>query len=261
MKQGVLIFALGSGDIDYVSIAAWNANRIARHLDLPVSLVTDQTSVSGPFDQVIVIEKISAQEQRWFEDLGSTTAWNNLGRCDAFDLSPYDRTLLLDADYVISSDVLRPVIDSAGFWCFRDAITPGASPNWEYFGKQKHPQYWATAVAFSKDTHSEMIFDIMRMIQQHWPHYLNLYQIDSTLFRNDYALSMAVTIANGHVEPVVPRSSSMLTVLPEQRLQQIDQDRFEVEYDTPRGTRRCTLDSQDFHAMCKHNLEKLIEAH
>ena len=41
MMRGVVIFAYNSGDIDYQAMAAWSADRIARHLDLPTTLITD----------------------------------------------------------------------------------------------------------------------------------------------------------------------------------------------------------------------------
>ena len=41
MTRGVLIFAFNNEHTDYVRMAAWCAKRIHRHLDLPVSVVTN----------------------------------------------------------------------------------------------------------------------------------------------------------------------------------------------------------------------------
>jgi hypothetical protein len=260
MKSGAVIFAVGAGALDYVAMARWSAVRIDRLLQLPTTLITDQNIDAKIFDQVIKVDPSRADRTRWFDDLGDSIPWYNLDRCDAFDLSPYDRTLLLDADYVIASDALKTVMDHDRFWCFRHAISAGGPHSWDTFGRHGHPQYWATVMAFDKNIQSGFIFDSMRMIRDNWQHYRDLFHIDSSLYRNDYALSMALPLVNGHVHPVMPAVASMINVLPEHSLLQEDQDRFVVEYGPPDRRRRSSLNHQDFHAMCKHNLGVIVAA-
>jgi hypothetical protein len=261
MTQGAVIFAVGAGALDYVAMAAWSAQRILRHLDLPTTLITDQDVNDAVFDRVIKIAAPSGHRDRWFEDLGHTVPWHNRDRCDAFDLSPYDRTLLLDADYVIASDALRVIMDHDRLWCFRHAIAAGGSHSWNTFGRHHHPQYWATVVAFNRDNQARFIFDSMRMIRDNWQHYRDLFHVDSPLYRNDYALSMALPLVNGHVDPVMPRVCAMINVLPEHKLVQQDQDQFIVQYGPADRPRRCSLQDQDFHAMCKRQLGDIVAAH
>jgi hypothetical protein len=261
MTSGAVIFAVGDSALDYRSMASWSAGRIQRWLGLPTTLITDQDVTDPAFDQVIKINSKSSDRSRWFADLGDSTPWHNLDRCDVFELSPYDRTLLLDADYVICSNSLRPVIDHDRFWCFRHAIAAGGSHSWQTFGRHRHPQYWATVMAFSRNTQSQFVFDSMRMIRDSWQHYRDLFHVDSPLYRNDYALSMALPLVNGHIHPVIPAVASMINVLPEHSLQQEDADRFLVEYGSIDQRRRCTLQNQDFHAMCKRELEAIVATH
>lgn len=262
MTQGAMIFALGRGDIDYVALARWSALRIQRWWQLPVTVVTDQPIDTGVFDRVIQVPPSSTDATRWFDDLGRHVPWHNHDRCDAWDLSPYDRTVLVDADFVVASDGLRPVIALDRFWCYQRAVAVGAGYQFDTFGQNRHALAWATVMAFGRDSESRYIFDTMRMIRDNWSHYRDLYHIDSALFRNDFALSMALPLVNGHVQPRLPRAGAMLNVLPEQQLRQQGPDQFEVDFRNSRGVlMRCVLDGMDFHAMCKRDLGVIVAAH
>jgi hypothetical protein len=262
MTQGAVIFAVGKEAIDYVAMAAWSAQRIQRFLDLPTTLVTDQAVDDPVFDQVIHIQRVESERTRWFSDLDQSVPWHNQDRCDAYDLTPYDRTLLLDADYVINSDRLRLVMDhNDRFWCHRHAYTVGIGQTFDTFGRHQHPMSWATVMVFGRDAQSEFIFDSMRMVRDNWQHYRDLYHIDTALFRNDYALSIALPLVNGHVQSVV-LPGAMMNVMPEHKLRQVTEDTFEVTWSDSRGRRYTNLlQAYDFHAMCKRDLGAIVAAH
>ena len=105
MTTGALLFAYNNESFDYVRMAAWSAANIRRHLDIPVAVITDRPTKLD-FDKVI-LHPITAQDTRWFADVAERVSWNNQSRPDAFDLTPWDRTLLIDADYIVASDRLR----------------------------------------------------------------------------------------------------------------------------------------------------------
>ena len=145
MTTGALIFAFNNEKTDYVSMAAWSADNIRRHLDIPVAIVTDQTGhqLLRRFDQVIEANA-SAGGTRWFEDYQDNVTWYNAGRSDAFDLSPWDQTLVLDADYVVASNRLQFVLDTPkDFLCFRRSInlTRPTDPFLTTFGRNKFPMW------------------------------------------------------------------------------------------------------------------------
>ena len=262
MTTGAVIFAVGGDSaIDYAAMAAWSAPRIQRHLGLSTTLITDQDITDPVFDKVIQINSVPSERTRWFDDLDQSVPWNNLDRCDAFDLTPYDCTLLLDADYVVNSGLLRTVVDQDRFWCHRYAYAVGTGEALDYFGRHQHPMYWATVMVFGRNAESAWIFDSMRMIRDNWQHYRDLYHIDNALFRNDYALSIALPLVNGHVQPNVPMSDAMINVLPEHQLEQIDKDTFDVVFGPREHRKRCTLHQQDFHAMCKRDLGVIVATH
>ena len=107
MTTGALIFAFNNEQTDYVALAGWNARNIRRHLNIPVAIVTVCTDPVRlrDFDRVIE-SRAESGGTRWFEDYQGTVTWYNAGRTEAFDLSPWDQTLVLDADYVVASDHL-----------------------------------------------------------------------------------------------------------------------------------------------------------
>ena len=95
MTTGALIFAFNNSEIDYLSMAAWSAKRIRRHLNIPVAVVTDSTEHTDVFDKVIqAIPEGSGT--RHFTDFGTNVAWHNANRTTAYELTPWDQTLVLE---------------------------------------------------------------------------------------------------------------------------------------------------------------------
>ena len=266
MTTGALIFAFNTSHHDYVKMATWQAYRIKRWLKIPVSLVTDQQLHDSVWDQIIVRPTHDVKSQRWFADANASVQWNNFDRCDALAVSPYQRTLLLDADYVIASKELKLMIDHGPeIWCYHqcyDAATGDMMQPLNEFGNFHMPMSWCTVLCFSNTVLSQYLFDCWQMIRDNWEHYRQLYAIPERLFRNDYALTIALTIINGHGKyPVHP--SPMCAVMPTAGLETTsDPDQFRIHYVDRHGrSRHQTLRNQDFHAMGKQHLMKLIDAH
>ena len=169
MTTGALIFAFNNEHTDYVSMAAWNAANIRRHLHIPVAIVTDATEHArmSEFDRVIAAKRESGGT-RWFEDYQGRVTWYNAGRTDALDLSPWDQTLVLDADYIVASNNLKLILDtSKDFLCFRKSydLTRPMDPFLQTFGRSKFPMWWATVMMFRKTNKTQFIFDSMKMIK------------------------------------------------------------------------------------------------
>ena len=125
------------------------ARNIERHLGIPTTIITGET--------------IPTHNTRHFDDVGTVT-WHNLNRMDAYSLSPYDRTLVLDADYVVASDQLKVLLESAeDFMCHRrayDIIGLRSFDDLNFFGKYNFPMWWATVVMFRQSKKSKIIFKI-----------------------------------------------------------------------------------------------------
>ncbi len=249
MTTGALIFAHNNGIIDYESMARWSAANIERHLDIPVKIITDLDP---------------AQENtRWFGDFEQHMTWHNHSRVSAFDLSPWDRTLVIDADYVVASDQLRSVLlGPQSFLCFRKSFDVAGQNDFsglDTFGNVKMPMWWATVMCFDKCKQNQMIFDVMTMIRDHWNHYRKIYKIQQTTYRNDHALSIALCLVNGHVTDIPSIPWSMASVMPEYQLQQVDQDHYRVDFiDRDQRSRWTALKNHDFHAMGKRQLGDIV---
>jgi hypothetical protein len=265
MTQGAVIFAMGD-DITYVDMAVWNAHRIQRYLDIPVSLITDQAVDHTVFDQVIRVDTQPDSARRYFTDYKKYLRWQNHNRCDALELSPYQRTLLLDADYVICSDSLKPILDhTADIMCFRtayDVVTGRDLVDLNHFGTHRMPMWWATVVVFDKTPLARFVFDAWRMVRDNWQHYCNIYQIPDPLFRNDYAMTIALGIVSGHTLKIDSIPWKLATILPgtEFALNSAPWSEFQIFYrdDHDRCRTQNVFDNTDCHVMAKSQLEKII---
>jgi hypothetical protein len=265
MTQGVVFFAFNSGPIDYVRIAQWNAANVHRHLNLPVTLITDAPVDNPIFDQVILIDNAQA-DRRIFFDQDRLVPWRNRGRCAAYELSPYDTTLLLDVDYVVASTKLRYILeDPRDFVCHQRALEiTQPSDAIETFGQHRMPMSWATVIKFNRSDLAEHIFDIMTMVQNNYSHYADLYKFRHAPFRNDYALSIALALVNGHsVDPVFDSPWLLLNVNPAHQVRQLEEDYYEIKYtkmvNNENKPFRIAVYKQDLHVMGKSFLENLIE--
>ena len=263
MTTGALIFAFNNEEIDYVSMAAWSAANIHRHLEIPVCVITDKDIKCPEFDHVVVIDRHDTDSQRYFEDIDSNVTWYNHDRVDAFSLTPWDQTLVLDADYVVASDSLRSVLDSnRDFLSFRwahDLTGENDFSGLNYFGDNRMPMWWATVMMFRRSDRAAAIFYSMNMIRDHWNHYRHIYKNTKSVYRNDHALSIALGIVDGHWPEHDSIPWSMATLTPEHRFTQIATDRYRVDYVNQRNQPRwLEISGQDFHAMGKKCLGDIV---
>jgi hypothetical protein len=202
MTKGILLFAIDTKEKSYTDMARYCAKKIKYHLNLPVAIVTNQTLTDPLFDHVINIETVEAQS-RIVMSSGVKEQWNNFGRYLAYDLSPFDETVLIDTDYICGSNKLLKLFElNQPFVCHKRRIYLGSQiySDVEYFGKEIE-MWWATVIYFKKCNESRCVFDMMKMIQHNYDHYSKLYRFRTTPFRNDYALSIALNTVYGHAIP------------------------------------------------------------
>ena len=247
MTTGALIFARNNEQIDYVAMAHWSAKNIERHLGIPTHIVTDDSTAST--------------NARHFTDVGAVT-WHNLNRMDAYRLSPWDCTLVLDADYVVASNQLQSILEAeqdflAHRWAY-DVTGCNTFEGLNYFGNNRMPMWWATVMMFRKSKHAELIFDSMQMIRDNWTHYRNLYKNTNSTYRNDHALSIALGIVNGHTLNHAGIPWDLASLTPKHKLIQIDQDRYRVDFINGENKARWITLTQDFHAMGKQALGAIV---
>lgn len=268
MKTGALIFAFNNEQTDYVQLAAWNAANIRRHLGIPVAIITnavDHPLVCSHFDCVISAEPESGGT-RHFVDYNQTVTWHNAGRVDAYDLSPWEQTLLLDADYVVASDALKTILKSdSDLLAHQTAVDATGENNFlglNSFGRFHMPMWWATVMMFRRSPTVKLIFDSMKMIRSNWAHYCRLYQTGNSVYRNDHALSIALGIVNGHTAQHSNIPWSLVSILPDHQVVQTATDCYRINYTNSQNQSRwIDCCNQDFHAMGKRHLGDLVAKH
>ena len=197
MSRGALLFAFNSPKFIYYDMAVATAKRINHFLGLPVTLVTDAASLPEAqvytFDHVIIADADTTNKR-------DQSIWINKGRYRAYALSPYEETLLLDTDYMVNSSALLKTFDIYDDFCCHDTTSflmhPGVPQ--EVLSVYSFKTLWATVVTFRKTKRAEQIFGCLEMVQKNYDHYANIHNFVGGIFRNDYALTLALRIANGH---------------------------------------------------------------
>lgn len=196
MSKGVLLFAFNNGVTDYFEMAVRTAKRVNQFLHLPVTVVTDSNTdienYDNVFDNVIIQKAVTS-------NIKDNVVWINKGRHKAFEVSPYDETLVLDTDYLINSDsLLKPFELYDDFMCHNSTSFVMIDNQVEKIGSRFIETCWATVIYFKKTNRVKQIFECMEMIQDNYQHYINLFDIPNTMYRNDYSLTIALWIVNGH---------------------------------------------------------------
>ena len=234
MSKGALIFAYNN-DFDYLAMADVAAGLVRKNLGIPTTVVTDEASIAGRklkyIDNIVTKESVGGTTRSFMlPDTTVKTVWRNLNRSDAYELSPYDQTLMLDSDYFVFSDRLKHVFTTEHeFLCFdnvydvtgQDTYTSDA-----VIGKYSLPMIWATAVYFTKSEFSELVFEFVKVIRENYRYYSLLYNFSPKPFRNDFAFSIALHTLCGYATdkrhffpwamPSLTTRASVLDYRPEQ---------------------------------------------
>jgi hypothetical protein len=217
MNCGVLIFAHNSRNIDYALMAIIAGGLAKYHLNVPVSLVTDQSTIDwlkestrysqaeSLFDRIIVVDRPSTDNIRRLNDgaESKTVPFINANRSSAWDLTPYDRTLLIDSDYLIFSNTLSEYWNYDSSFMISSAMNDiqgdrkGVLDSW--VSDEGIPLYWATTIMFTKNQESKLYFDLVKSIKENYQIYAEIYRFDSRIYRNDIAFSIAKHIVEGFV--------------------------------------------------------------
>lgn len=206
MTQGVLLFAYNNTDIDYIELAVIAAKRIQQHLELPVSIVIDNESVTDSrlniFDKILTTEVKHSQKKRFYDGIDyKLLDWKNFTRSNAYSLTPYDETLVLDVDYLVCSKFLKNCFNTdKDFLIFKksyDLAEWRGQTAYNYINDYSTDFYWATVFYFKKTPWTELFFSLVAYIKNNWDYYRNLYQVSMPNYRNDISFSIALNILNG----------------------------------------------------------------
>ena len=197
-SKGVVFFAHNTADVDYVRIADISARLVEQHLNLPITLITDtESNPTYNYDHVVRVE-YRGNNFRNDHISKETKQWKNHGRYTAYEHSPYDNTLLIDTDYLVLDNSLLKLMELDYDYRIMEHSNSSAETMPTRMGIVGLPYLWATVVMFRKCPRSEMFFNLIGRIQRNWAYYRNLFMVDGTSYRNDYAFAMSNTIINGY---------------------------------------------------------------
>jgi len=266
MSKGVILFAYNNKNVDYYKMAVATAKRVNHFLNLPVTVVTDETtdieSYGYTFDKTIINEADKS-------NIKENTAWINKGRFNAYEFSPYDETIVLDTDYMINSDTLLKTFDfESDLMCHnRTSVMMAPDAAQEPLSTYSVNTLWATVIRFNKSLYAKQVFESMKMIQNNYTHYMHLYRLNSDMYRNDYSLTIATRICNGHTEDTSQYLPWNLTHVGQNTtVYKVNDSEFNTEYmimydNWIRDKLRkeyITIKDFDFHMLNKKNFMELI---
>jgi hypothetical protein len=223
-NRGILLFAENNEKIDYLRLAILCAQCIKNNMgsETKVSVVTNNGSwenlpkvgadleslAKSLFDKVIFTNvAYDVDNSRIYRDTQYhqvTAQFLNRSRSSAYELSPYDETLLIDVDYFVLNGSLNHVWGSnEDFIINKSAKTllhkPLTGPEFRLnpFGIR---MYWATVIYFKKSEKAKLIFDLVSHIKEAWNYYRHVYDFPGGLYRNDFSFSIALHMLNGFVD-------------------------------------------------------------
>jgi hypothetical protein len=198
MTQGFLLFAHDNEEIQYGLLAAWQAQRIKKWLGKPVSLVTDEQTLNkiekfkNLFDHIILSEVNTGQKKSY---QGTQLTFKNVDRSAAWDLTPYDETIIIDTDIVIQSDRLNLLWNHSDDFlvCKQSEHILGRKfTSFDWVSNYGIKFYWATVFYFKKSPTSKLFLDHCQWIKQHYNWYGYVNDLTTKYIRNDHVWSIAL---------------------------------------------------------------------
>ena len=192
-SRGVLLFAFNTEKTSYVKIAEQAARLVKHTLNLPVTLVTEQGTTAEGFDNIVYVSNELKNRK-----IGEEGSWRNGDRFRAYELTPYDETILIDSDYLMLDDSLLKHLEQNFDYRIMSWNNKPAGPWTLKMGMFSHEYLWATVVLFRKTLRAKMLFDLVGRVQRNYEYYRRLYHVREGNFRNDYAFTIANNILNGY---------------------------------------------------------------
>jgi len=220
VTQGIVFFAYNTEQINYLKLSTVAAHYASRHMpDLPICLITsvgdwewfkknfqgDFAIINDSFDEIVLAEPGHQDNPRTHHDSPWSkfvSQFRNKNKHRVIDYTPFDKTLLLDIDYIIQNNQLEYVFDTdSAVTLFHDAETligerPGqAQQRLHTYGI---PMLWSTVIYFNRNKDlSRMFFDTWAHVAENYEFYCFLYGFPGHIFRTDFCVSIATHIING----------------------------------------------------------------
>ena len=231
--RGILMFAHNNTEIDYFRLAVVNALLIQKNMGIKnITLVTDEHSlkqgektlgkrlIKKAINNIVltVKDKVFKQQNiRLYKDTSHSLKhlpFYNANRCDAYELSPYDETILIDVDYLILSNTLNHCWGHNNElmmnWKYQDIMYERKDPTLSRIYDMGITMYWATVVYFRKTEYCKSFFNMVKHVKENAQFYKDMYKWNGTLYRNDYSFSIAAHTISGFQDKGIPQLPTTL---------------------------------------------------
>jgi hypothetical protein len=212
--HGILMFAHNNGLFDYGKMAYASSLLAKARIKVPVSLVTDddtwkQLSKDYPsaekhFDRIIPVENNKANVRRFRMADGShkEADYLNTTRLRAYELSPYEETLLIDSDVLVLDDALCGIWGSDAPIRINRGIAEMVKYNTKPFTHKLSMSgidvMWATITYFRKCADAADFFKMVSYVIDNYHYYGLLYGFSTNIFRVDFAVTIVAHILSGY---------------------------------------------------------------
>ena len=191
---GFLLYNIPSPTTNYSKIAATCVKHLKHYMpNIPVAVcgsAVDQADIHIPMEDV-------KQNHRTYVHQGNLhkEIWYNLTRDQSLDITPFERTVLLDSDYIVQSTQLQLLLECSSPIMMYDKIF-NIKENLveiDYLGDTKIALKWATVLAFDHSDVSKNLFKLWKKVLDNYNYYTLLYRWknDGTVW-NDKAITIAL---------------------------------------------------------------------
>jgi hypothetical protein len=231
-NKGAIFLAFNNKEINYVKLACLSASSVLKHLNLPCSLITNVGSlrhfekleyiqVDKIFENIIIDEKTDEDYKedhfyskykignidnvrKYYDTPYSTfnSQFKNLTKHNVYNLTPYNRTILFDVDYLVNNDILNlafnidaPIQLYKNAQSLKNVIPENISD--KRLNEAGIPLYWSTVIYFDKSPISKMFFDTWAHVKENYDYYQSLYKFSRGLYRTDFAVSISMHLLKG----------------------------------------------------------------
>jgi hypothetical protein len=277
MNKGILIFAHNSRDVDYATLSLISGGLAKKHLETSVSLATDSTTLEWiessrykekfqkVFDNIIEIEKPVYGNSRVLYDGQEykKIPFINQNRSRAWDVTPYERTLLIDSDFLIFSNRL------SHYWNVDSDILIGESfknirndTNYvldQWISETAPHLYWATTFMFTKNESSKIFFDLVDHIRDFYKHYSDVYRFNPLVYRNDISFSIAKHITDSFLTDKCNNLPPILSAIDKDELIEVKKDGNLIFIIKEDNFKSISLKNMDIHIMNKQSIIRNVD--
>ena len=191
---GFLLYNIASPTVDYSKIASMCVSHLKHHMpQIPVAVCGEKIPEA---DINIPISDVKSNKRTYMHkgNLHKDT-WYNLTRDRSLDVTPFERTVLLDSDYIVQSNQLQLLLECASPIMMYDRIF-NIKENLieiDYLGETNISLKWATVLAFDHSEISQQLFYLWQKVLMNYTYYALLYRWknDGTVW-NDKAITIAL---------------------------------------------------------------------